>query len=224
MVNFKSFLKEAVLPQQAQQGGGRVTQTPGATRNLPLSQSLVSTIQRGLVGTGLDWHSYSGGQPAKGSGGKRVGSTRHDNGNASDGYFKDAATGRVLDAANEQDKQRIAGALGKLRQAGIQGIGWGPGYMGTKNFHLDVVSPQIWGEGGRSANAHRWVIAAAGGSVPNTGMMAVNTNQQSTSPGTTMGGSSSQLGSGGGSMYSSPGDAIQALFSNAQNVFSPRLS
>lgn len=168
MTTFKRFFKEAVLPQQTKQvtqGGGKVTQSPGATRNLPLSQGLVAAIQKGLAGTGLDWHSYSGGQPAKGSGGKRVGSTRHDNGRASDGYFKDAATGRVLDGNNTQDRQRIAAALGKLRQSGIQGIGWGAGYMGTKNFHLDIVSPEIWGAGGKSSNAAPWVVAAAGGSV-----------------------------------------------------------
>jgi hypothetical protein len=165
---FRRFVREAVLqPTQSSsaQAGGIVTQQPGATRNLPLASGLVSAIQRGLAGTGLNWHSYSGGQPAKGSGGRRVGSTRHDNGRASDGYFKDAATGRALDANNAADRQRIAGALGKLRQSGIQGIGWGPGYMGSKNFHLDIVSPEIWGDGGRSANAHQWVIAAAGGSV-----------------------------------------------------------
>ena len=169
MVTFKSFIKEAVLPQQqtqqASQGGGRVTQSHNGTRNQPLSQALIATIQKGLAGTGLDWHSYSGGQPAAGTSKARVGSTRHDNGRASDGYFKDTATGRVLDAANAADRQRIAGALGKLRQAGIQGLGWGPGYMGTKNFHIDIVSPEIWGENGRSANAHQWVVAAAGGSV-----------------------------------------------------------
>lgn len=170
MITFRRFIKEAVI-QPSQQttrtpaAGGVVTQQPGSTRNLPLSQSLVATIQKGLIGTGLNWHSYSGGQPARGSGGRRVGSTRHDNGRASDGYFKDAATGRVLDANNAQDRQRIAGVLSKLRQSGVQGIGWGPGYMGSKNFHLDVVSPEIWGEGGRSSNAHQWVMAAAGGSV-----------------------------------------------------------
>ena len=170
MITFKRFVREAVLPQQQTQapaqGGGTVTQTPGAVRNLPLSQALVNTIERGLAGTGLNWHSYSGGQPPKGSGGRRVGSTRHDNGRASDGNFKDAATGRVLDGNNSQDRQRIASALSRLRQVGIQGIGWGPGYMGSRGFHIDIVSPaNVWGEGGRSANAHAWVRQAAGGSV-----------------------------------------------------------
>lgn len=178
MRSFKQFVNEAVLGER----GGKVTQTPGSVRNLPLSQGLVSTIERGLAGTGLNWHSYSGGQPAAGSGGKRVGSTRHDNGRASDGYFKDAVTGKTLDGNNPQDRERISVALGKLRQAGIQGIGWGPGYMGTKNFHLDIVTPEIWGEGGRSANAHSWVVTAAGGSVtaPASGGVA---NQPSREPG-----------------------------------------
>lgn len=219
MKTFKRFVKEAVLqPKQqtsqtpSQGGGGVVTQTPGATRSLPLASGLVSTIQRGLAGTGLNWHSYSGGQPAKGSGGARVGSTRHDNGRASDGYFKDAATGRVLDAANGQDRQRIAVALGKLRQAGIQGIGWGPGYMGSKNFHLDIATPAIWGEGGRSASAHKWVIDAAGGTVtaPDAGSMppgeggASGTQTASQTPG-------GESGGGGSVDYETPQAALGAI-------------
>jgi hypothetical protein len=218
VTTFSKFVREAVLqPQQTaqapQQGGGVVTQQPGATRNLPLATGLVSTIQRGLAGTGLNWHSYSGGQPAKGSGGKRVGSTRHDNGRASDGYFKDAATGRVLDANNAQDRQRIAGALGKLRQAGIQGIGWGPGYMGSKNFHLDIVSPEIWGEGGRSASAHQWVIAAAGGNVAAPGAGSMPPGPDGTQPGAQTPGTQAAggQGSGGGVDYDSPMAAWGAI-------------
>lgn len=220
MITFRRFVREAVLPQQQaiqtpNQGGGVVTQQPGATRNLPLASGLVSTIQRGLAGTGLNWHSYSGGQPPKGSGGGRVGSHRHDNGRASDGYFKDAATGRVLDAANMQDRQRIAGALGKLRQAGIQGIGWGPGYMGTKNFHIDIVTPEIWGEGGRSANAHGWVIQAAGGNVPaptagSASQTAANQPPGSTSDNATTNSTSNTPG-GGGTDYTSIGDIQNAV-------------
>lgn len=217
MTTFKRFVKEAVFPQQQNQaaqgaGGGRVTQTPGATRNLPLSQGLVSTIERGLAGTGLNWHSYSGGQPARGSGGKRVGSTRHDNGRASDGYFKDAATGRVLDGNNPQDRQRISGALAKLRQAGIQGIGWGPGYMGTRNFHIDIVSPEIWGEGGRSANAHSWVVAAAGGSIAPPAPGETSGGSQTAQGSTTPGGEGGAASQGGGSTdYSDPAQAWGAI-------------
>jgi len=224
VTTFKRFLKEAVLPQQqtatqSNLGGGVVTQQPGATRNLPLASGLVATIQRGLAGTGLNWHSYSGGQPPKGSGRKRVGSTRHDNGRASDGYFKDARTGRVLDAANLQDRQRIAGALGKLRQSGIQGIGWGPGYMGTKNFHIDIVTPAVvWGEGGRSANSHAWVRAAAGGSVPPpTGGDPQQTADGNQTPNSNAGGTTnngaggSNTPGGGGTDYTSIGDIHKAV-------------
>lgn len=219
MNTFKRFFREAVLQpgQQAtqtpNQGGGIVTQQPGATRNLPLSQGLVAAIQKGLAGTGLNWHSYSGGQPAKGSGGRRVGSTRHDNGRASDGYFKDAASGRILDASNGQDRQRISGALGKLRQSGIQGIGWGPGYMGSKNFHIDIVSPEIWGEGGRSANAHQWVVAAAGGSVAAPAGGTTPTGGESGGDGTSSlppGSGENQSQSGGKEEFLNPQAAVDA--------------
>jgi hypothetical protein len=157
---YKKLILEKAITQPSEV---KVTQQPGATRNMPLSNALVETIKRGLQGTGLSWHSYSGGQPAKGSGGKRVGSTRHDNGRASDGYFIDTATGRTLDGTNAADQKRLAEALRKLRQAGIQGIGWGVGYMGPKNFHLDIVTPAVWGAGGKSANAAPWVVNAVAG-------------------------------------------------------------
>lgn len=146
---------------------GRVIQAQGseaAIRRLPLSQRMSQTLETGLRGTGLSFRVTSGGQAPIGSGGARTGSTRHDNGNAADGDFIDTATGRVLNpATNSADRDRISAVLPQLRAAGIQGIGWGTDYMGPTRFHLDVVSPAVWGAGGKSANAPAWVVNALRG-------------------------------------------------------------
>ncbi|MGN6451336.1 MAG: hypothetical protein ACTHLK_22630, partial [Brucella intermedia] len=49
----------------------------GATRNLPISPQLASAFSF-LPQMGLSMEVFSGGQPAKGPGGARVGSVRHD--------------------------------------------------------------------------------------------------------------------------------------------------
>lgn len=56
-------------------------------RNLPVVNSLISDIEHGIstvYGAKAHCLIYSGGQPAKGSKGKRTGSQRHDNGRAAD--------------------------------------------------------------------------------------------------------------------------------------------
>ncbi len=102
----------------------------------------------------------SGGQPPKGSGKPRIGSTRHDHGNAADvRFYKD---GRQLDWANEQDLPIFQEIVRKGKQAGITGFGAGPGYMGQGTMHIGFGSPKVWGAGGRGANAPDWLRAAYG--------------------------------------------------------------
>lgn len=70
----------------------------GATRNLPISETLQKNLQDAIVkvyGDGYRAQVYSGGQPAAGSGGARIGSTRHDGGNAADLYVIDPQGRRV---------------------------------------------------------------------------------------------------------------------------------
>lgn len=149
-------------------GGGRVIQnqsTAAASRKGPLSQGLVQSIQTGLQGSGLDFRVFSGSQTGPGASRPRGASARHDFGRAADGDFVDSATGRILNpSANANDKQRIAQVLPRLRAAGIQGIGYDDvGYMGPSRFHLDIVSPAIWGRDRTSATQEPWVVAAVGG-------------------------------------------------------------
>jgi hypothetical protein len=145
--------------------GGNITEDhAGKTRSQPLSAQLKAVISRALTGTGLNWYSTSGGQPPA-PGGPRTGSTRHDNGRASDGDFKDT-TGRTLNADNLADRARIANALSRLKAAGILGVGWdsaktGKGhYMGSQRFHLDIARPGTWGYTHSSNSAAPWVLTA----------------------------------------------------------------
>jgi hypothetical protein len=172
VITFKNYVRlnevATSAPQSASYGGGRVTENHNGVRRLPLSASLKTAIQNGLNGTGLDWRSSSGGQPS--SGPNRVGSHRHDNGNGSDGDFVESGTSRVLNADNPQDRQKIASALTRLKQAGVQGFGWdsastGNGhYMGSTRFHLDVAGPPgVWGSSKSSNTAAPWIVSALGG-------------------------------------------------------------
>lgn len=136
----------------------------GATRNRPLDPRLVSAL--GFLGDmGITAEVYSGGQPAKGSGGKRVGSTRHDHGNAGDfRFYKD---GRQLDWARDSDRPLFEEIVRRGRKAGVTGFGAGPGYMGAGTMHVGFGSPGVWGAGGKSANAPDWLRTAfEGGAAP----------------------------------------------------------
>jgi len=146
---------------------GNITQDhAGKTRNRDLSDNLSLAIQNGLAGTGLNWNSTSGGQPTKEEGGARVGSTRHDNGDATDGQFIDSSTGRPLNPSSSlEDRTRIQNALTSLTNSGIKGVGWGTNYMGDSTFHLDIKGDNnggtlVWGANGATANAASWVKAS----------------------------------------------------------------
>lgn len=129
----------------------------GATRNLPLDPKLVEALSfLGEMGLGMEV--FSGGQPAKGSGGARVGSTRHDLGHAADVFFRQGD--RRLNWANEQDLPIIQDIVRKARAAGVTGIGAGEGYMQPGSMHIGFGSPSVWGAGGRGENAPAWLKQA----------------------------------------------------------------
>lgn len=215
MLSFKQYLynlQEATTMPSA--GGGGITETHNGTRNQPLNQKLRTVIANGLAGTGLNWHSFSGGQPV--SGPNRVGGPRHNGGNASDGEFKDVS-GRSLDGDNPTDRAKIAQALSKLRQAGILGVGWdssrtGKGhYMGSQRFHVDVYGPGVWGASKSSDSAAPWVIQALGG-IPQGGTMSVGDTEEVAS-------GTPAEGSTGSTDYESRLAAGQALETGLKGIF-----
>lgn len=128
-----------------------------AIRSQPLNDKLVSALSY-LPKMGVTMEVFSGGQAAKGSGGKRTGSVRHDHGNAADVFFyKD---GKKLDWANPQDRPIFEEIVRRGRQAGITGFGAGDGYMRPGSMHLGFGNEAVWGAGGDGENAPAWLRAA----------------------------------------------------------------
>lgn len=125
-----------------------------ATRKLPLSKELESALEKVLPGLGIKAEVFSGGQPEKGD---RVGSVRHNHGNAADVRFYDQKTGRRLNWANPKDRPLFAEIVRRGKEAGITGWGAGPGYMSEGSMHLGFGKPGVWGAGGKGKNAPKWL-------------------------------------------------------------------
>lgn len=136
----------------------------GATRDRPLAPSLNNAFNAAANAADLDVRVYSGGQAKKGEIGGRVGSTRHDAGNAADVYL--SRNGRVLDPSNPADRDAVVNFVKASIANGVNGIGQGEGYMG-KGIHLgygpagEQGGPvTIWGAGGKGKNAPNWLRRA----------------------------------------------------------------
>lgn len=129
----------------------------GAVRNLPLDPRLIEAFGF-LPGMGLQMEVFSGGQPGKGSGLARVGSVRHDHGNAADVFF--SRNGQRLNWANPADQAVFGDIVRQARAAGVTGFGAGPGYMQPGSMHVGFGTPMVWGAGGASKNAPAWLRAA----------------------------------------------------------------
>lgn len=138
-----------------------------AVRNQRLSRPLEGALNKVLNNLGLGFEVVSGGQDGQGEGNRRTGSTRHDHGNAADGYF--TMNGRRLDWNNPADQAIIADAVTGLRAEGLTGFGAGEGYMDPGMVHLGYGAEGTWGKDGASANAPQWLIDATNGVPVGTG-------------------------------------------------------
>lgn len=132
-----------------------------ATRSLPLSEKLVNSLSF-LPELGVQMEVFSGGQPAKGTSNKRVGSIRHDHGESADVFF--SKDGRRLDWANPQDVPLFQDIVRKAKEKGVTGFGAGPGYMQPGSMHIGFGAPSVWGAGGKGENAPKWLREAFNGS------------------------------------------------------------
>ncbi|MFC3691067.1 tape measure protein [Chenggangzhangella methanolivorans] len=141
----------------ADAGGWLKYANQGATRSQPLDPKLTEAFSF-LKDRGIQMEVFSGGQPGKGSGLPRVGSTRHDHGMAADVFF--SKDGRRLDWANPQDQPIFQDIVSQARANGVTGFGAGPGYMQRGSMHVGFGSPGVWGAGGRGANAPGWLREA----------------------------------------------------------------
>lgn len=130
----------------------------GATRNLPISENLQRAMSF-LPELGVTMDVYSGGQPARGTSSRRVGSTRHDHGNAADVTFRDAS-GRMLDWNTPADIPTLQAIVQRARASGVTGFGAGNDYMGAGRMHIGFGNPGVWGAGGRGVNAPEWLVQA----------------------------------------------------------------
>jgi hypothetical protein len=131
-----------------------------ATRNQPLSPQLIDAMSF-LQGMGIRMEVFSGGQPAEGP--NRVGSTRHDHGNAADVFFYDSASGRRLDWRNSQDVPLFQEIVRQAQARGVTGFGAGDGYMQPGSMHIGFGDPAVWGAEGKGSNAPAWLREAVGG-------------------------------------------------------------
>lgn len=145
----------AAIEQAAPSNDWLTYSNQGATRSLPISNDLIEAMAF-LPELGVTMDVYSGGQEAEGP--KRVGSTRHDHGNAADVmFYKD---GRMLDWNNPDDLPLLSDIVARAKAGGVTGIGAGDDYMGPGRFHVGFGNPAVWGAGGKSANAPDWLRSA----------------------------------------------------------------
>ena len=148
----------------------------GATRNQSLSPQLTQALSF-LPDLGVTARVFSGGQPSTGS--NRVGSTRHDHGDAADVLFFQG--GRQLDWRNPEDVPIYQQIVSRGRAAGLTGFGAGENYMTPGSMHIGFGTPAVWGEDGRGANAPQWLRdayqgAPAGQAPTNTQATGVGMN------------------------------------------------
>lgn len=129
-----------------------------AIRNQELNPKLEKVLSYAAGQIGAHVEVYSGGQ----SGYRRIGSTRHDNGNAADLklFVMEGGQKRYLDFNNAEDREKYATFVEHARAAGATGIGAGEGYMGSKAIHVGYGDEMTWGTGGRSVNTPGWLRQA----------------------------------------------------------------
>jgi hypothetical protein len=136
----------------------------GKIRDRPITEALKQVLEKAADAAGIDVvYVVSGGQP--GSSGRRTGSTRHDGGRAADlQLIKD---GSALTFTDEDGGPAVESFVTAAAANGATGIGAGVGYMGNRTLHVGFGttphdhSKLVWGAGGRSANAPRWLKLAA---------------------------------------------------------------
>lgn len=157
------------------EGSGRIRQNQGGIRNLPISAELERVIAAAAEQVGVDVVIASGGQMSRreaesqgattwtNSSGQRVwrlngrdvriGSTRHDNGNAADMDVYSNGAQVALDTP------LMNSFVTALVQNGAKGGGGGHGYMGNR-IHIDIIGTshgggETWRSSNQFVNAFR---------------------------------------------------------------------
>lgn len=126
----------------------------GTVRNRPLSRELTDALSF-LPEMGITMEVFSGGQPRRGSGLPRVGSTRHDDGHAADAFF--SLNGRRLNWANPEDIPVFQEIVRRSRERGVTGFGAGPNYMPEGSMHIGFGNEAVWGSSLTYATSPQWL-------------------------------------------------------------------
>lgn len=119
-------------------------------RKKPINNKLEKILDRVSAETGVIPVIWSGGQRGIGDKGpgKRIGSTRHDRGNAADmDFYVEGKDGkrRLLKSSSSSDRSKISQFIRKSASYGITGVGGGSsGYMGANRFHLGFGDEAVW--------------------------------------------------------------------------------
>lgn len=137
-----------------------VENTAGKIRDLPIVSRLKQILLFAGSVAGIDEvRVESGGQCALGTCSQRVGSTRHDLGNAADlDLIKD---GRVLKFTDSNDLSFFEAFVEAAASFGATGIGGDVGYMGPTRIHVGFGSRATWGGDGGTGAAPSWLKNAA---------------------------------------------------------------
>lgn len=129
-------------------------------RKLPISAKLkallVSAAERSQIESVTV---VSGGQARLGTAGPRIGSTRHDDGNAADLELEKG--GKRLDFTKASDQPIVAAFIEACAALGATGMGAGVQYMGKHRLHIGFGKRATWGDGQKSSTALPWLKAAA---------------------------------------------------------------
>lgn len=143
-----------------EQNKGKVQQLQSeqaSVRKLPLNSNLTNILEQAANESGVTVKVTSGGQPAIGSSkGKRIGSTRHDEGNAADLdlYITENGKERKLSDTNPEDKKIMSKFVQKAVSLGATGVGHGHDYMGSSKIHIGFGKPAAWGGSSWIKDAH----------------------------------------------------------------------
>lgn len=137
----------------AEEAKGIIEYQLGSIRNRKVNPSLERILAGAAKAAKVDTVVIkSGKQP--GTTGRRIGSARHDTGNAADFYL--VKGGRILDSTRPGDRKIMADFMTASVKLGIRGGGHSSGYMGTTVTHLDTLGALVTATSWDSSRLGLW--------------------------------------------------------------------
>ena len=131
----------------------------GTIRNLAIDPKLENLLNAVGNEVGVSFIVNSGGQPKKGEGTRRTGSTRHDDGNAADVQAVDS-NGNLIDFTTPEGKEIWSRIVQLARAGGATGIGAGVNYMGSTTVHIGYGNEAVWSSAKSGQPVEPWLTKA----------------------------------------------------------------